>query len=78
MDRELAMRIQRLIGMGMILTGFLMLSIGILSMLDPLGAKLADDSDPFGKPSGLKEITIYFTIVVGLLFVGLKLFRVKP
>jgi len=55
-----------------------MLSIGILSMLDPLGAKLADDSDPFGKPSGLKEITIYFTIVVGLLFVGLKLFRVKP
>ena len=38
------------IAAALILVGLAAAGVGFLGLLDPVGAKAADDSDPFGKP----------------------------
>jgi hypothetical protein len=35
-----------------VLLGLIVLPIAIMALLDPVGSKMADDSDPFGDPGG--------------------------
>lgn len=43
------------------------MAVGVIAILDPVGTKMADDSDPFGPPPsilGSIVITIVFALIV--------------
>ena len=49
--------------------GFIGSGVGIIGILDPVGSKMADDSDPFGAPPPLWQalvITLFFVLLLGL------------
>jgi O-antigen ligase len=49
------------------LGGLVGIGLGLIAIIDPVGTKMADDSDPFGSPPsvlGSVLITIVFALVV--------------
>jgi len=46
------------------LFGSLGVVVGIIAIIDPIGSKMADDSDPFGIP-----LTIYESLIVTVVYV---------
>ena len=50
-----------------ILSGLLGVIIGIFGIIDPVGAKMADDADPFGVPDTFSE-SLNITCFYGLIF----------
>ena len=68
-----------LFGKVSILLGCIILPFAVIALLDPVGTKMADDSNPFGEPGGpLYPIFLIFISVV-LIFcpVALKIYRRK-
>ena len=51
------------------LGGLLGVGMGILAILDPVGTKLADDTDPFGTPPSILG-SIVITIVCAMIVAG--------
>ncbi len=48
-----------------ILLGCIILALSIIALLDPVGTRMADDSDPFGDPGGpLYPIFLIFISIV--------------
>lgn len=58
------------IGFGSLLSlsGILGFFFGIIEIIDPIGSKMADDSDPFGIPRTISE-SVTLTLVYVLIFV---------
>lgn len=51
-----------------LLFGFLGVGVGIIGIIDPVGTKMADDSDPFGVPPTFSE-SLFLTCVFALIFI---------
>lgn len=64
-------------GFILLLFGFLGVGLGILDILDPVGTKMADDSDPFGTPHTLTESLTFTAIFAVILLSGLSLIFVS-
>jgi len=68
------------LGCVFLIFGFLGVGFGIIEIIDPVGSKMADDSDPFGVPRSFSE-SLFLTCIYALVFViGMWLvlrFRVK-
>jgi hypothetical protein len=62
-----------LLGWLIILFGFLGLGLSVVALLDPVGTKMADDSDPFGTPPSLIESLFSTLISVGIFSLGIWL-----
>ncbi len=62
-----------------ILLGCIILPLAIIALLDPVGTKMADDSDPFGDPGGpLYPIFLTFISVVLIFWpLALRIYRQK-
>ena len=63
-----------------ILLGSLGIFFGIIEILDPVGSKMADDSDPLGVPRTITEtltltLTYAAVFVVGVFLLGSKWLR---
>jgi hypothetical protein len=69
-------------GVILLLVGLLMSAISVLAMIDPAGAKAADDTDPFGvPPSVLSSVAMLsvFLCVCGLgIFLAWRSVRKRP
>jgi hypothetical protein len=62
-----------------ILLGCIILPLSIVALLDPVGTKMADDSDPFGDPGGPLYPIFLILISVVLIFwpLALRIYRQK-
>jgi hypothetical protein len=65
------------IGIVLFLFGFIGIVVGIIGLIDPVGSKMADDSDPFGTPPSFLEsllmTVVYFAIAgSGILLIWYK------
>jgi uncharacterized RDD family membrane protein YckC len=62
-----------------ILLGCIILPLAIIALLDPVGTKMADDSDPFGDPGGPLYPIFLILISVVLIFwpLALRIYRQK-
>lgn len=62
-----------------ILLGCIILPLAIIALLDPVGTKMADDSDPFGDPGGpLYPIFLIFISVVLIFWpLALRIYKGK-
>lgn len=76
---ETLIKILRIIsGSFFMLIGAIGVLVGIIAIIDPVGSKMADDSDPFGVPPTFAEsftLTIAFVLIFSLgilLVIGLK------
>ena len=72
------------VGIGFIIAlfGILATGISIIGMIDPVGAKMSDDNDPFGTPHTLGEsvaITLFYLLITafGVWLMSHKSKRVK-
>jgi len=66
-DSKLKNAIYVLSGLSVVAVGLIGAGIGILGIIDPVGAKLSDDSDPFGPPVSRlwsAMIALFFTLIV--------------
>jgi hypothetical protein len=63
------------VGLGYLLAifGFLGTGFGIIGILDPVGSKMADDSDPLGPPLPFVQALVLTLIYVGMLCLGIWL-----
>ena len=59
-----------LLGALLVLLGLLGVLISLISMSHPVGAKLADDSDPHGAPLSLVESILLTSIFAGMTALG--------
>jgi hypothetical protein len=57
--------------------GVLGVGLGILDILDPVGTKMADDSDPFGTPHTLTESLTFTAVFATVLLSGVLLMIVS-
>ena len=58
------------VAVGIVITvfGLLGTAVGILAILDPVGAKMSDDADPLGTPPSFSEsaaVTFLFLLIAG-------------
>ena len=53
--------------------GLLVVGLGILGIIDPAGAKMSDDSDPFGPTTGIVAQSVVITIF-GAVFLIVSIF----
>jgi hypothetical protein len=69
------------IGGAMTLFAFLGVGVGILAMLEPVGTKMADDSDPLGTPPNLTEsllLTLLYALIGAFgIWLVMRAFRVR-
>ncbi|MBC7899588.1 MAG: hypothetical protein H7070_05995 [Saprospiraceae bacterium] len=65
------------VGSIFVLFGFLGIAVGILGIIDPVGLKMADDSDPFGSPPSMFENLAYTAIFVTIFIFGVWLVAAK-
>ena len=66
-------------GLFFMLVGVIGVLVGIIAIIDPVGTKMSDDSDPFGVPPTFAEgltLTLAFVLIfsLGILLV----IRLKP
>jgi amino acid permease len=63
--------IKVVISVFLFLLGFLVLVMEILALIDPVGAKMADDGDPFGNPYQPWYVhALTFAFSIGCFFIG--------
>jgi hypothetical protein len=68
------MRTLRIIGgSSMLIIGLLGIGVGTLSLLDPVGSKMADDADPFGPPPTFTENISVLSVYLVVMILGLWL-----
>ena len=60
-------------GLIFLLFGILGVGLGILDILDPVGTKMTDDSDPFGTPHTVMQSLTFTAIFTVALLSGLSL-----
>lgn len=65
------------IGFVVALFGLFATGIGILGLLDPVGSKMADDSDPFGAPPSFLESGLFTLIFLSMAIFGIWLMSHK-
>ena len=53
-----------------VLFGFICVLLSIAAFIDPAGAKMSDDADPFGPPPTVMEIGIGLLFSFGIVLVG--------
>ncbi|HXG84342.1 MAG TPA: hypothetical protein VNI84_09965 [Pyrinomonadaceae bacterium] len=55
------------------LFGSLGIVVGIIAIIDPIGSKMADDSDPLGIPPTFSESLILILVYVLIFILGISL-----
>jgi hypothetical protein len=65
------------IGLVVALFGLLATGFGILGILDPVGTKMSDDSDPFGTPPSFLESMIRTLVFASITGFGVWLIAYK-
>jgi hypothetical protein len=69
---------RRLLGISLLAFAALLALVELLALLDPAGAQLADDSNPFGPPPSTSSILLWLLLSLVLAALGLWLaFRPK-
>jgi hypothetical protein len=69
-------RVRRILGFGLLGIAALLLVLELMALADPVGTKLADDSDPFGDPHQPWWFhALWFAIVALLAAAGARLTR---
>jgi hypothetical protein len=59
-----SIRMRRTLGWFLIAVGIISILVGVVALLDPVGTKMSDDGDPFGRPGPWYESAIL--VVLGL------------
>lgn len=67
-------RLARPLGMVLSFLGALGATMSILTLIDPVGAQMANDADPFAIPPGPAESCLQLAVSLALLGLGLWLF----
>ncbi len=63
--------LQLLIGLAFMGVGLLIAGITLIGVIDPVGAKLSDDGDPFGDPSiSILQVVLCSIFSIGCLTVS--------
>ena len=62
-------------GVGLILLAFILGSMAVVAIFDPISAKMADDGDPFGTPPSRAFSAFILSASVALGIVGVYLIR---
>jgi hypothetical protein len=57
-------------GLFLLLGGLVCTAVALLSILDPVGSKMADDGDPFGAPPSLVSSLLILAVYVGVSAAG--------
>jgi hypothetical protein len=60
------------LGLGLLVGGFLGVAVSVFAILDPGGTQMADDANPFGHPSSLlssASILVFYLAVCALGFI---------
>ena len=63
-------------GIALLAIGFLILAIGVVAFIDPVGTKMADDGDPFG-PASRAGAVLPMLLGTASVFFGWRLARRK-
>ena len=58
------------LGRFLLLGGLVATALGLLCIIDPVGCKMADDSDPFGTPPSLLSSLSLLLVYLGVSGVG--------
>jgi hypothetical protein len=58
------------LGLFLLLGGLVATVLGLLCIIDPVGCKMADDSDPFGTPPSLLSSLSLLLVYLGVSGVG--------
>lgn len=59
-------------GVALALFGLMLLLASVFAIMDPVGAKMADDQDPFGEPPSRAYSTVIAACSLGLIATGVK------
>ena len=57
-------------GVSLLLVGLLGVSVSVVAIVDPVGTKMADDSDPFGTPPTTVESLLMLVLFLALSSLG--------
>ena len=62
--------VARACGLFLLISGLIATGIGLLCIIDPIGCKMADDSDPFGAPPSLLSSVAVLLVYLAVSGVG--------
>jgi hypothetical protein len=58
------------LGLVLLVVGFLGVAVSVFAILDPAGAKMADDANPFGAPPSLLSSVLIFVFYLAVCVLG--------
>ena len=62
--------VARVSGLFLLISGLICSTVALLSILDPVASKLADDGDPFGTPPSRLDSLLILSVYFGVSCVG--------